>query len=203
MSILEIKKYGDNVLREPAKEVQKISNKIHKIVDDLLETMYKNNGVGLAAPQVGISLRMFVIDVSTDEEPLNPIVFINPRIVKREGGVISHEGCLSFPEVFINVKRSERIIVKAHDYKNRPFTMDVGNGTLLCRAIQHEFDHLNSVLFIDHTINRFEANNILQEKQLPLIEEKFLLEEPELDNLIADNISKDSLNKEELKENSI
>lgn len=165
--------------------------------------MYKNNGVGLAAPQVGISLRIFVIDVSTDEEPLNPIVFINPRIIKREGGVISHEGCLSFPEVFINVKRSERVIVKAKDYKNRPFTMDVGNGTLLCRAIQHEFDHLNSVLFIDHTINRFEVNNALQEKQLPLIEEKYLLDEPDLDQLIAENISNESDIKEEFKENNI
>lgn len=191
MSILEIKKYGNEVLRTPSKEIHKVSVKTRKIVDDLLETMYSANGVGLAAPQVGLNIRMFVIDVSTGNEPLNPMVFINPKIVKKEGGVLSYEGCLSFPDVYIHVRRYERIIVKAKDHKNRPFAMDVNEGTLLCRAIQHEFDHLDGVLYIDHSLNRFETNTSLQEKGLPFIQEEFLLEEPELDEIISSKQSQE------------
>lgn len=184
MPTIEIKKYGTEVLRTPCKEVQKFSAKIKKLIDDLLETMYAANGVGLAAPQLGVSLRVFVIDVSIGDEPLNPIIFVNPRIVKKEGAVLSYEGCLSFPDVYTNVKRYEHIIIKAKDHKGRPFTMEVKNGTLLCRAIQHELDHLDGILFVDHTMNRFETNNILQEKGLPPIQEEFLLEEPHLDEII-------------------
>ena len=85
MSIRKVLKYGEKSLREPSKEVHKVSQKIKVLVDDLLDTMYKENGVGLAAPQIGENYRIFVIDVSTNDEPLNPMVFINPKIIKRNG----------------------------------------------------------------------------------------------------------------------
>lgn len=204
MSIIQIKKYGEDVLRQPCKKVSKFSSKIKKLIDDLLETMYSANGVGLAAPQIGVSLRVFVVDVSTGDEPLNPIVFVNPQIVKRQGAVLSYEGCLSFPEVYTNVRRYDRIIVKAYDFKNRPFTLEAKGGTLLCRCIQHEFDHLDGVLFVDHTVNRFETNNELQLKGLPLIQEEFLLEEAELDELITEKQRAEALkeNEESLSEST-
>lgn len=186
MSIQDIKVYGNEVLRQPCKKVTKVSSKIKKLVDDLLETMYKANGVGLAAPQIGVNLSVFVVDVSSGDEPLNPLVFINPQIVKKEGAIVSYEGCLSFPDVYIDVKRAERVIIRARDLKNRPFTMDIGGGTLLCRAIQHEYDHLEGILFVDHSINRFDTNHELNKSGLMPIQEDYLLDEPDLDAIIAE-----------------
>jgi len=181
MSIRKVVKYGTPSLREPSKEVHKVSQKIKTIVEDLLDTMYKENGVGLAAPQIGENLRIFVIDVSTGDEPLNPIVFINPKIIKKSGAVISHEGCLSFPEAFTDVKRYANVMVKAMDKNGRSFVLEAKDGTLLARCIQHEFDHLNGVLFIDHVINRFDAETQLSEHNLPPLELDKILEEPELE----------------------
>ena len=157
MSIRKVLRYGEKSLREPSKEVHKVSQKIKVLVDDLLDTMYAQNGVGLAAPQVGENYRIFVIDVSTNEEPLNPMVFINPKIIKKSGACISHEGCLSFPEAFTDVRRYANVMVKAMDRNGRSFVLEAKDGTLLARCIQHEFDHLNGILFIDHLINRFDA----------------------------------------------
>ena len=92
MAIRKILKYGDKSLRQTSKEVHKVSKKILDLVNDLLDTMYSANGVGLAAPQIGEHYRVFVIDVSSNDEPLNTIVFINPKIIKKEGAVVSHEG---------------------------------------------------------------------------------------------------------------
>ena len=180
MSIRKVVRYGEKVLRTPAKEVHKVSQKIKVLVEDMLDTMYAQNGVGLAAPQVGESYRVFVIDVSTGNEPLNPIVFINPKIIKKSGACISHEGCLSFPEAFTDVKRYANIMVKALDRNGRSFVLEAKDGTLLARAIQHEFDHLDGVLFIDHVINRFEADEVLKKHNLPPLEVEKLLDEPEL-----------------------
>lgn len=181
MSIRKVVKYGTPSLREPSKEVHKVSQKVKVLVEDLLDTMYKENGVGLAAPQVGENVRIFVIDVSTGDEPLNPMVFINPKIIKKSGAVISHEGCLSFPEAFTDVKRYANVMVKALDRHGRPFVLEAKDGTLLARCIQHEFDHLNGVLFIDHVINRFDAEAQLSEHNLPPLELDKILEEPELE----------------------
>ena len=181
MSIRKVVKYGTPSLREPSKEVHKVSQKIKVLVEDLLDTMYKENGVGLAASQVGENVRIFVIDVSTGDEPLNPMVFINPKIIKKSGAVISHEGCLSFPEAFTDVKRYANVMVKALDRHGRPFVLEAKDGTLLARCIQHEFDHLNGVLFIDHVINRFDAEAQLSEHNLPPLELDKILEEPELE----------------------
>ena len=195
MSIRKVVKYGDPVLRETAKEVHKVSQKIKTLVDDMLDTMYAQNGVGLAAPQVGESYRIFVIDVSTNDEPLNPMVFINPKIIKKSGAVISNEGCLSFPEAFTEVRRYANVMVKAMDKHGRSFVMEAKDGTLLARAIQHEFDHLNGVLFIDHLINRFAAEETLKKNNLPPIELDKLLDEPELkeeiDKLLEERVKKE------------
>lgn len=184
MSIRKVVRYGESILRTPAKEVHKVSQKIKVMVDDMLDTMYSQNGVGLAAPQIGENYRVFVIDVSTGNEPLNPIVFINPKIIKKSGACISHEGCLSFPEAFTDVRRYANVMVKAMDRNGRSFVLEAKDGTLLARAIQHEFDHLDGILFIDHAINRFEAEEVLKKYNLPPIEVEKLLDEPELTEAI-------------------
>ena len=180
MSIRKVVKYGEESLRQPSKEVHKVSQKIKVLVEDLLDTMYKENGVGLAAPQVGENYRVFVIDVSTNDQPLNPMVFINPKIIKKSGACISHEGCLSFPQAFTDVRRYANVMVKAMDRNGRSFILEAKDGSLLARAIQHEFDHLDGILFIDHSINRFEADEVLKENNLPPVQVEKLLEEPEL-----------------------
>ena len=180
MSVRKVVKYGEPSLRETAKEVHKVSKKIKELVEDMLDTMYSQNGVGLAAPQIGEEYRIFVIDVSTGNEPLNPMVFINPKIIKKSGAVISREGCLSFPEAFTDVKRYANVMVKAMDRNGRSFVLEAKDGTLLARAIQHEFDHLNGVLFIDHSINRFDAEEELKKNNLPPVEVEKIVEEPEL-----------------------
>ena len=193
MSIRKVVKYGTPSLREPSKEVHKVSQKIKVLVDDLLDTMYAQNGVGLAAPQIGENLRIFVIDVSTGNEPLHPMVFINPKIIKKSGAVISHEGCLSFPEAFTDVKRYANVMIKAMDRNGRSFVMEAKDGTLLARCIQHEFDHLNGILFIDHVINRFDAEAELQKNNLPPLEIEKILDEPdlnpEIEKLLAEKIN--------------
>lgn len=186
MSIRKVVRYGEDSLRQPSKEVHKVSQKVKNLVADLLDTMYAQNGVGLAAPQIGENYRVFVIDVSTGNEPLNPMVFINPKIIKKSGAVISHEGCLSFPEAFTDVRRYSDVMVKAMDRNGRSFVLEAKDGSLLARAIQHEFDHLDGILFIDHVINRFEAEEVLKKFNLPPIQIEKLLDEPELEAKIEE-----------------
>lgn len=187
MAVKKIVKYGTPSLREKSKEVHKISKKIQILVEDLYDTLYALNGVGLAAPQIGENLRVFVIDVGTDPKTMNPITFINPKILKREGAVNSYEGCLSFPEAYTNVRRYKYVKVKALDIKGHPFILEAKDGSLLARAIQHEFDHLDGVLFIDHCRNRFEADKVLSEKGLGPVDANYLLEENELEEEIQKN----------------
>ena len=195
MSVRKVVKYGTESLRQPSKEVHKVSQKVKNLVQDLIDTMYAQNGVGLAAPQIGENVRVFVIDVSTANEPLNPIVFINPKIIKKSGAVISNEGCLSFPEAYTDVRRYANVMVKALDSNGRSFVMEAKDGTLLARAIQHEFDHLDGILFIDHSINRFEAEEVLKKNNLPPLQVDRLVNEPELAAEI-DKIKKEEVKKE-------
>lgn len=181
MSIKKIVPYGDETLRQKSKEVSKISKKIQTLAHDLLDTMYANNGVGLAAPQIGENLRIFVIDVATGKEPLNPMVFINPKIIQKSGACSSYEGCLSFPEAYTDVKRYANVKVKATGLNGKPFVIEGRDGSLLARCMQHEFDHLDGILFVDHCRSEFEANRILAEKGLKPIEPEKLLDEPELE----------------------
>ena len=195
MAIRKVVKYGTESLRQPSKEVHKVSQKVKNLVQDLMDTMYAQNGVGLAAPQIGENVRVFVIDVSTANEPLNPIVFINPKIIKKSGACISHEGGLSFPEAYTDVRRYANVMVKALDTNGRSFVMEAKDGTLLARAIQHEFDHLDGVLFIDHAMNRFEAEEVLSKNNLPPLQLDRIVEEPELAKAI-DELKKAQIKKE-------
>lgn len=184
MAILKILKYGDPVLRQKSKEVSKISKKIRTLIENMLDTMYAANGVGLAAPQVGENLRIFVIDVSAENEPYRPLVFVNPKIIKKEGAICVKEGCLSFPEAYTNVRRYSDVRVKALDINGKPFVMDAKGGELLAYAIQHENDHLDGILFIDHSRNIFETTEILKKYNLPQIENEKLINEEELEKII-------------------
>ena len=187
MTVKKIVTYGTPSLRKKSKEVHKISKKIQLLVEDLYDTLYALNGVGLAAPQIGENLRVFVIDTGTDPKTMNPITFINPKILKKEGAINSYEGCLSFPEAYTNVRRYKYVKVKALDIKGRPFIIEADEGSLLARCIQHEFDHLEGVLFIDHCRNRFEADKVLTEKGLNPVDSKYLLDEKEMEEEIQKN----------------
>jgi len=191
MAIKKVLRYGTPSLRQPSKEVHKVSRKIQDLVKDLLDTLYSQNGVGLAAPQIGENYRIFVIDTSSGDEPLNPMVFINPKIIKKSGAFISHEGCLSFPDVYTDVRRYLNVTVKALDNHGRPFVIEVKEGSLLVKAIQHEFDHLDGILFIDHARNRFEVEQLLSQHNLPAPEIDKMIDEPELEAEINKNFAEE------------
>ena len=190
MAILKIVTYGNESLRQKSKEISKISKKIRILAENMIDTMYKNNGVGLAAPQVGENIRMFVIDVSLDNEPYNPIVFINPKNNKKEGATHEKEGCLSFPNAFIDVRRYSYVKVKALDINGKPFIMEAKDGSLLSRAIQHEYDHLEGILFIDHSRNIFEAIKVLEENNLPTVQKDKMLDEKDIEDLLSNEDNK-------------
>jgi len=145
--ILEILKYPDPRLREVAKPVPAVTDEIKKLVDDMAETMYAAPGCGLAATQLGIALRIFVIDVAAENEPSDLKVFINPEILKTDGTQTWTEGCLSFPGVTEEIKRANQVKVRALGRDGKPFELEADG--LLAVAIQHETDHLNGVLMID------------------------------------------------------
>ena len=146
--IRPILKYGDSTLQDKAVDVTAITPDIDMLVNDMIETMYAAPGVGLAAPQVGVPLRIFVVDITMGREPAGPIVMINPQFVTREGLQLEEEGCLSVPGFEATVVRPTRIVVKGLD---RDGTEQQHEGTgLLARAFQHEMDHLDGTLFIDH-----------------------------------------------------
>ena len=147
MPKLQICKYGDQVLRRKTEPVAEINDDIKKLVSDMFETMYAAPGVGLAAPQVGISLRICVIDVKLDGKS-NPLVMINPEIIEGDNKVLAEEGCLSFPGVYENVKRYEKVVAECTDLKGKRIKVK-GEG-FLAKAIQHEIDHLDGKLFIDY-----------------------------------------------------
>lgn len=191
MAIRKVLTYGTPSLREKSKEVHKVSKKIKDLVKDLLDTLYAQNGVGLAAPQIGENYRVFVIDTSSGDEPLNPMVFINPKIIKKSGAFISNEGCLSFPEVYTDVRRYSYVMVKAQDENGRSFVIEGKGDSLLCKALQHEFDHLEGILFIDHARNRFEIEQELAQKHLPPLELDKMLAEEELEEEIKEALVKE------------
>jgi peptide deformylase len=143
MAVLEIKKYPATVLRKKAEKVKEISGEIEKLIEDMIETLTLSKGVGLAAPQVGESKRVIVIKPGEEF-----IAFINPRIVKKSKEVESkEEGCLSFPELFINIKRPKRVEVVALNRKGEEVKVSADSFT--ARVFQHEIDHLDGVLFIN------------------------------------------------------
>lgn len=143
-----IVKYADPVLEKPAKAVEKFDDELQKLVADMFESMYAAQGVGLAAPQVGVSLRVAVIDVTSGKNPEARIVCTNPEIIHAEGEQREEEGCLSLPGFRGYVARPQYVTVRAFDAAGTRFEMR-GEG-LLARAFCHEIDHLSGVLFINH-----------------------------------------------------
>ncbi len=148
MAIRTILHYPDPRLREKAKPVETITDELRQLTEDMAETMYDAPGVGLAAPQIGESHRIFVVDIASDDEPSDLRVFVNPEITKREGKQSFNEGCLSFPDINEDIERAEKITVHALDVDANPFELTADG--LFAVAIQHEFDHLEGVLMIDH-----------------------------------------------------
>ncbi|MSP28091.1 MAG: peptide deformylase [Methylococcales bacterium] len=146
MSMLTILEFPDERLRKTAVVVKKFDDKLQKLVDDMLETMYHEHGVGLAATQVNVQLRVIVIDVSENKD--QPLCLINPEIIETYGVKENEEGCLSVPTFFEKVKRSERVRVKALDRRGQPFEFEATD--LLSVCVQHEIDHLNGKLFVDY-----------------------------------------------------
>ncbi|HUU12221.1 MAG TPA: peptide deformylase [Terriglobia bacterium] len=146
--IYPVVKYGQKVLETPAAPVTVFDGDLEKLVADMFETMYAANGVGLAAPQIGISKRLCVIDLASAEKPEGKLVLANPVILETEGKEVLDEGCLSLPEFRAGTTRPKRVTVRAQDLRGKEFTM-TGEG-LLARAFCHETDHLNGVLFIQH-----------------------------------------------------
>jgi len=147
MAILEIKKYPDEILKTKASFVDEINGNIQKLIDDMIETMYKANGVGLSAPQVGVSKRIIVVDTSPRQENQSLIVLINPEIINSEGEIISEEGCLSLPGFITRLQRKQKVFVKGLDKNGKEIEIEAEG--LLARAFQHEIDHLEGILLID------------------------------------------------------
>ena len=146
--IYPIVKYGDPVLEKVTAPVTEFDDKLKKLVDDMFESMYEAHGVGLAAPQIGLSLHLAVIDVTFKEDPDAKIVLCNPKIIKTEGKQTSSEGCLSLPEFRENVTRPKYVTVRAQDVRGKWF--EKTGEDLLARAFLHETDHLNGKLYISH-----------------------------------------------------
>lgn len=158
MSVKPIVKYPEQVLRQKAKTIPVVDKSIKTLIDDMIETMEAGSGCGLAAPQVGVSLRCIVLGMPEEE----PFAIINPEFVKRVGEREIEEGCLSVPDLGGHVKRSISVIVKGLDRNGKPIR--VRGKELLCQALEHEIDHLNGVLFID----RVESPDKLFKKEKPV-----------------------------------
>lgn len=145
--IRPILKYGDATLHEKARPVEQITPDTDRLIEDMVETMYAAPGIGLAAPQIGVPLRIFVVDLSMGREPDGLIIVINPEFVERDGMQLEEEGCLSVPGFNATVVRPSRAVIKGLDRHGEP--VQVEGKDLLARAFQHEMDHLDGLLFVD------------------------------------------------------
>ena len=146
--IYDIVKYPDPILARTGDKVTEFGPELERLIDDMFDSMYAAQGIGLAAPQIGISQQITVIDVSFKERPEERIALINPEIIEREGKQLEEEGCLSLPEIREKVHRAAWVKVRAQNVKGEFF--EVEGEELLARAFQHEIDHLHGILFIDH-----------------------------------------------------
>jgi peptide deformylase len=144
--ILTIVKYPEPVLSQPGEPVTEFDGELRKLVADMFETTYAKQGIGLAAPQVGVSKRVTVIDLSMGKDPAQKLVLINPEIISRDGKLYEEEGCLSFPEIREKVVRAARVRIRAQNEFGKWFEID--GEELLSRCMQHEIDHLDGMLFI-------------------------------------------------------
>src|SRR5688572_24442843 len=147
MALLPILTYPHPALKAKAQPIAEVTSEIRELAADMAETMYHASGVGLAANQVGVLKRIFVIDIAQEDEPSQLRTFINPEIVSMDGEQTYGEGCLSFPGAAEEIKRAEQVLVRALDLEGKPFELEATG--LLAVAIQHENDHLNGILMID------------------------------------------------------
>lgn len=147
MAIREIRLNGDEILRKKAREVEKVDDRIKELLQDMVETMHEHNGVGLAAPQVGILKRVIVIDLYDGNEPLK---LVNPKILKEKGKQKVDEGCLSFPNQFAKMIRPKEVTVEALNENGEQIRIEAVD--LLAQALVHEIEHLNGILFVDNMI---------------------------------------------------
>jgi peptide deformylase len=154
VSLLDIHVLGSPILRQETKPVAEITPELQQLIDDMFETMHAAEGIGLAAPQVGRSERVTVIEIDGER-----LVLINPEIVHADGKARGEEGCLSIPEVYADVDRSARVVVEALDRDGQPITVEATD--LLARCLQHEIDHLHGKLFIDH-LGAFRRRSAMQ-----------------------------------------
>lgn len=149
MATRKIEVWPSEVLTMRASPVERIDDELRELVDDMIETMYEAPGIGLAAPQVGVSQRVIVIDLTSGAEDDALIVLVNPEIVLRDGTVDSEEGCLSLPDLSLKVCRASRVRVRGLDLDGN--TVEIDGDELLARALQHEIDHLDGILLLDRT----------------------------------------------------
>lgn len=166
MALREIRKENDDILRKKAKVVEVVDDKTKTLIDDMIETMYKYDGVGLAAPQVGVLKRIIVYDVDyvEDESNKNPHVVINPELVKASKKMATaEEGCLSYPDVFGYVDRPEKVTVKALDINLKP--IQISAKELEAVVIQHEMDHLDGIVFLDKAYNVHKSEPVNEKKK--------------------------------------
>ncbi len=147
MAVLEIKKYPDKILKKKAVPVTSFDEELRTLIDNMIETMHSAPGVGLAAPQVGVSKRLAVIDVRIKGEDIPLLVLVNPVYLLTEGSVEFEEGCLSVPDYTSKVTRAERVVVRAQDGEGKEIEIDTDG--LLAIVLQHEIDHLDGILFLD------------------------------------------------------
>ena len=159
MSVLEVVHYGDPILRKKCNSVKDFS-KLESLLNDMFDTMYEENGIGLAANQVGFDMNLFIIDISGIEEDEKTRVFINGEIINSEGESWFEEGCLSIPDIRLNVKRPDIIKFKYQDEKGQEYEEDFDG--LLARAIQHEVDHLNGGFIVDR-VSKSEKMSVAKE----------------------------------------
>ena len=149
--LLKIRLYGDKTLKEVAKPIKEITPEIQEFIQNLTHTMYIKDGIGLAAPQVGVSLRIFVVDPFWYKEgkKKNPYIFINPEFIEFEGESTSEEGCLSLPDIFEKVSRAEKVVIITMNENGEKITLEAEG--IFARVLQHEYDHLEGILFVEKT----------------------------------------------------
>jgi peptide deformylase len=148
VGVLEILQFPHPTLRRRASEIKDVDERVHRLVEDMTVTMYRAPGIGLAAPQVGVPDRLILVDLSAGESPGELVVIVNPRIVCKEGEIQLEEGCLSVPDLRETVTRCRRVVVCGRDLQGR--SIEVEGEDLMAVALQHEIDHLDGVLFLDH-----------------------------------------------------
>ena len=171
MALREVVKFPDPRLKQVSKPITKVDDELRELARDMIDVMYDEPGIGLAAPQVGASIRMFVIDTEWSDEEVgkNPTVVLNPEISDREGSVTWDEGCLSVPDYSANVDRDARITLRGTDLDGNPIEERVEGLRAVC--IQHEVDHLDGILFIDR-ISRLKRGMYVKKRKKQLLEEQ-------------------------------